>query len=195
MYDFLRGTVRTKLPTEVVLEAGGVGYKLAVPVSTSAALPPAGQEVMLLVHMHQRQDDAPRLFGFGSVDERRMFLLLLKVSGVGPAMGVQILSGATIPELVAAIREGDTKSLQRFKGIGKRLSERIVVELREAIDDLATADAPAGAADTPMADAQSALVSLGYSAHEAEKAVDRARKAVGADAGLEALIKAALGDA
>jgi Holliday junction DNA helicase RuvA len=176
----LRGRLLRKNPQEVVVEAGGVGYRVAIPVSTFYRLGEEGAEVSLRVHTHVRED-ALALFGFLTAHEQDVFERLIQVAGVGPKLAVNILSGIEAAELAAALRGSDVARLTRIPGVGKKTAERLVVELKDKMPP-ATApeaeEAPAGA--TPKEDLLSALAHLGYSRAEAERGVDRALREDGA---------------
>jgi Holliday junction DNA helicase RuvA len=169
------GKVLVRRPDHVVVEAGGVGYRLAVSAETLKAVPAAGRAATLHTHLVARED-ALQLYGFSSEEERDLFLNLISVSGVGPKVALAVLSGGATRELVRAIASGDAKRFQAAPGIGKRTSERIIVELREKVGgELAEIDAaaPTGDAD-PRAEAREGLLGLGYSPAEAERLLDRA---------------------
>jgi len=172
----LAGTLAEKAPERVVVDVHGVGYAVHVSLQTFADLPPAGGEVRLLVHTEVRED-AIELFGFRTPDERGMFHLLRKVKGLGPRTALVVLSGMPLGALAATIAAGDAARLQTIPGVGKKFAERIVVECREGAALLAAGTPPPAAAragDGVSAEAVSALVNLGYSRTEAERAVDKA---------------------
>jgi Holliday junction DNA helicase RuvA len=179
----LRGILLEKHPQQAIVECGGVGYDVAIPVSTYTALPDLGHEVKLRIHTHVRED-AIQLFGFASASELDLFGRLISVSGIGPKLANTVLSGVQAEDLKAAIRSGDVQRLTRVPGIGKKTAERIVLELRDKIDLSAASVLPKGA-PVPLAgsdaerDAVSALINLGSQPAAAETAV---RKAV--DAGI-----------
>ncbi len=135
MIAYLRGTLLEKHPNTAVVEVGGVGYEVNIPVSTFSALPDAGQTVELRIHTHVRED-ALSLFGFHSVDEKILFEKLIGVSGIGPKLAITVLSGLNTADLVAAIRQGQVNHLVRIPGVGKKTAERIVLELRDKLDML-----------------------------------------------------------
>jgi len=178
----LRGRLVSKSPGEVVLEVGGVGYRVAIPVSTFYRLRELESEASLLTYTHVREDTLA-LFGFFTREEQVLFELLIGVAGVGPKLAINVLSGIEAPELVQALRAGDVARLTRIPGVGKKTAERLVLELRDKAQKL-----PLGAAEgpaiqpgpTPKDDLVSALANLGYSRPEAEKAVERALKEDGA---------------
>ncbi len=188
MIAAVRGEVMVRRPDHVVVEAGGVGYRLAVSAETLKAVPATGREVFLHAELISREDSLA-LFGFASEEERDLFGRLISVSGVGPKVAVAALSGGPARELLRAIAAGDAKRFQAVPGIGKRTSERIIVELREKVageleEEVVTAGA--GAAD-PRGLARDGLVNLGYAPLEAERLLDGVE---GADA--EQLLAAAL---
>jgi holliday junction DNA helicase RuvA len=191
----LRGRLIVKEPHRIVVDVNGVGYLVSVPFSTFYRLPEVGGEVVLHTHTHVRED-ALQLFGFHTVEERGAFELLQGVSGIGPRLATNILSGISVDELVPALSEGNVARLRAVPGVGKKLAERLVVELRDKIAALqrgAPAPAPGPAlVDRLLEDVVSALVNLGCNRKEAVKAAEAARDALGPAAEFEPLIKAAL---
>jgi Holliday junction DNA helicase RuvA len=171
----VRGEVLSRRVDHVVVDTGGVGYRLAVSAETLRAVPRAGEEVSLHAHLIVR-DDALALFGFATEEERELFLSLVSVSGVGPKMALAALSGGPVDELLRAIAGADAKRFQAVPGIGKRTAERIIVELKEKVADQLGTEAPEGTeAETgPRAEAREGLIGLGYSAAEAEKLLAQA---------------------
>jgi Holliday junction DNA helicase RuvA len=166
------GTVAVRRGDHVVVDTGGVGYRLAVSAQTLRQVPAVGQDVVLHTHLVVR-DDALALYGFASEEERELFLMLLGVQSVGPKVALAVLSGGPPRELLAALAAGDTARLQAVPGIGKRTAERIIVELREKVG----ASLPDGAiqisrGDDPIALARQGLVELGYGAQEADQLLD-----------------------
>jgi holliday junction DNA helicase RuvA len=192
MIGQLRGRVADKRPAQVLVDVGGVGYLVAVPLSTYAALGELHTEVTLLIHTHVRED-ALALYGFLSAREKHFFELLLSASGVGPSLALKILSGMSVEELVPAIRGGDLGRLTKIPGVGRKTAERIVVELKDKLEAVVIAEerpaapSPAGA----EADVVSALVNLGYDQRSAEGAVSEAKREVGSK-NFEQLLRAAL---
>ena len=192
MYEFIEGELVIKTPTEAVVCAGGVGYRLRVPLSTSHGLPEGGAKVRLLVH-HYVREDAQRLYGFATRTERAVFEKLMEVPKVGPSLALAVLSGVQVGELRAAIMEQRPEALRRVKGVGAATAERIVRELRRDAPDLFGAEA-AGAPAASAAgggkgrDAVSALLTLGYQRSTAEKAVRAALDALGEEADLDAVV-------
>ena len=173
MIASVSGEVLVRRPDHVVIDANGVGYRLAVSAETLKAVPARGKHATLHAHLVAR-DDALNLYGFASEEERDLFLSLTSVSGVGPKVAIAILSGGTPRELLKAIAAGDAKRFQAVPGIGKRTSERVIVELREKV----TGELEEGAAaisddpDDPRSLARDGLMHLGYTLTEAEKLLD-----------------------
>jgi holliday junction DNA helicase RuvA len=192
MIGQLRGRLAEKRPNQVLVDVGGVGYVVLVPLSTFAALGELHTEVTLLIHTHVRED-ALSLYGFVSSREKHLFELLISASGVGPSLALKILSGMSVDELVPAIRGNDLARLTKIPGVGRKTGERMVVELKDKLEAVVieaerpTASSPAGV----EADVVSALVNLGYDARVAEKTVQEAREETGA-ANFEKLLRAAL---
>src|SRR5215472_4669172 len=164
MIALLRGALLEKHPNQAIVDTGGVGYDVIIPVSTYTHLPEAGSEVRLRIHTHVRED-ALSLYGFLTQDEKALFEKLIGVSGIGPKLAVTILSGLAAPDLIHAIRRGEVERLVRIPGIGKKTAERMVLELREKLPAVAGEDAsdPSGAAPlSPIdQDVLSALLNLG----------------------------------
>jgi Holliday junction DNA helicase RuvA len=173
----VRGRLLRKEPQEAIVDVGGVGYRVAIPLSTFYRLGEPGGEVTLRTHTHVRED-ALALFGFLSAAEQALFERLIAVSGVGPKLALSILSGIEAPDLVAALRASDVARLTRIPGVGKKTAERLVLELKDKVQGLAASEeaAPVGVAPSSREDLVSALVHLGYSRPEAERGVDRALK-------------------
>src|SRR5712692_6733811 len=193
MIGQLRGRLAEKRPNLVLVDVGGVGYLVQVPLSTYAALGELHTEVTLLIHTHVRED-ALALYGFVSSREKHFFEMLLSASGVGPTLALKILSGMNVEELVPAIRTGDLARLTRIPGVGRKTAERIVVELKDKLDAVVVEAAEKPAPSSPAgveADVISALVNLGYDARTAESAVAEARREAGA-ANFEKLLRSAL---
>lgn len=166
----LRGRLISKTPNQAVVEAGGVGYDVTITIPTFGGLPEAGAEVSLHIHTHVRED-ALALFGFRQASEKQLFEKLISVSGIGPKLAITILSGMEAQNVVAALRGNDLAALTRVPGIGKKTAERMILELRDKLQDFGPA-APAARAQTPAEDdVLSALVNLGYQRPAAERAV------------------------
>jgi Holliday junction DNA helicase RuvA len=188
MIAAVRGEVLVRRPDHVVIEAGGVGYRLAVSSETLKAVPGAGSETFLHAELIAREDSLS-LYGFASEEERDLFRLLISVSGVGPKVAIAALSGGSARELMRAIAAGDGKRFQAVPGIGKRTAERIIVELREKVAGALEVEVALGAAEEGDARslARDGLVNLGYAPLEAEQLLE------GLDAGEpQELIAAAL---
>jgi holliday junction DNA helicase RuvA len=190
------GTVQARRPDHVVIDCGGVGYRLSVSSKTLERVPAAGQTTSLFSHLILK-DDGIQLYGFAAEAERELFLRLISVSGVGPKMALTALSGSSTGELRKAIAAGDAKRFQIVPGIGRKTAERVIVELRDAIAgelDGEARGAPS-ADDSPRALARDGLVGLGYDAAQADRMLQTAAGAVGDDAPPETLIEAALREA
>lgn len=195
MYESFRGHVVRHRPTELVLEIGGIAYRFAVPLSTSDRTPHSG-ETTLLAHLVVREDKLD-LVGFATDAERRLFRMLIAVSGIGPAVALGVLSRAPVDEFLAAIRDENRAYLNAIKGVGKKTAERMLVELAEPVQkwgfEPSSADATSTGPTPPAFDeAVAALGTLGLAPAMAKKAVERAFKDVGDDAPLEAIVRSAL---
>ncbi len=177
MIASVRGEVLVRRPDHVVIECAGVGYRLTVSSETLKAVPASGKEAVLHSHLVAR-DDALQLYGFASEEERDLFCHLTSVSGIGPKVAIAILSGGSSRELRRAIAAGDAKRFQAVPGIGKRTSERVIVELRERVagelEEGIPALSPAAADDDPRSLAREGLVGLGYTLVEAERLLEAA---------------------
>lgn len=195
MIGRLSGVVLEKRPDRALVDASGVGYELHVPLGTFAALPAVGERASLHVHTHVRED-AILLFGFATAEERVLFERLITVSGIGPRLALVVLSGLPVPELVGAIAAQDVKRLSSIPGVGKKLAERLGVELKDKVSGIVPAlAANAGGAATEagglVEDAVGALLNLGYRRPQAEAAVKAAGEASGTS-DLSSLLSAAL---
>jgi Holliday junction DNA helicase RuvA len=174
MIAFLRGRLFSKSPNQVIVECGGVGYDVTISVATFTSLPPEGAEARLHIYTHVREDQLA-LFGFAEPEEKRLFERLLTISGIGPKLAITVLSGIDAARLVTAIRNSDHATLTRIPGIGKKTAERIVLELKDKLDDMAVAPSAAVARYGPAGDdALSALVNLGYARPVAQRAIETA---------------------
>jgi Holliday junction DNA helicase RuvA len=198
MIAHLRGLLLTKSPNQIIVECGGVGYEVAISVATFSALPGEGAEVALHVYTNVREDQIA-LFGFAERQEKRLFEKLLTISGIGPKLAITVLSGISSERLVVAIRAADHATLTRIPGIGKKTAERVVLELKDKLEDMAVpavagAAAVSGGVYGPAADdAISALANLGYPRPVAQKAVEAAlARDKGLAAEFEALFRAAM---
>jgi len=192
MIAHLRGKLIHKQPGQAIVEAAGVGYDVAISIPTFTALPSIGAETSLHIHT-QVSEDQIALFGFLDSEEKRLFERLITVSGVGPRLAVKMLSGLQPDRTVQAIRAQDHAQLTRIPGVGKKLAERLVVELKDKLDDFAVPPTPATIQGAAVDDVLSALVNLGYQRPAAEKAIEQAAakdKALTAD--FDGLFRAAL---
>jgi holliday junction DNA helicase RuvA len=190
----LRGRILEKSPTRVILDVAGVGYDVAVPLSTFYGLGEPGSDVALRVHTHVRED-ALALYGFSTTLELDLFNRLIGISGIGPKLALAVLSGIEPPDLVGAIERGDVARLTAIPGVGKKTSERIVLELKDRLPRAHVVEAVDGVASAGSGlrdDLLSALMNLGYHRPLAEKAVDAALKTIGREAGFERTLKQAL---
>lgn len=192
MLDYIRGRVVNKSPTRIVLEVSSIGYLLHIPLSTFEKIPDQG-EVILHTQLFIR-DDQVKVFGFATEEERGLFQLLLSVTGIGPNTAINILSGSAVDDIKQAVIMEDAKALEKIKGVGKKTSERIVLELKERIKEIATT-LPSGLDSkqkTLIADAVMALISLGYGRVVAEKAVSEAARRLQTVDNIEVLVREAL---
>lgn len=201
MIAHLSGTLREKQATSVILDVGGVGYEVTIPVTTFYNMEEPGAQVQLRVYTHVREDTL-QLFGFRTARERELFTLLISVSGIGPKSGIAMLSGMSADEIVTAIRTNNLARLTSIPGVGKKTAERVVIELRDKMAALsspaldAQIEAGAGAAAAPSEDVLredtlSALVNLGYQKALAEKAITQAAQE-GGDLSVELLLRRSL---
>jgi len=174
MYEHLRGTLVERGPAHAVIDVSGVGYVVSIPLSTFEQLPPAGKPAQFFVTLVVRED-SHRLYGFATRDERTFFLRLQAVSGVGPAVALGIVSSMSWGAFRAAVLAGDAASLRRIRGIGKRLSERLVVELKDKLGASDDVPAAAGPADSAARDAQMALERLGFAPDASSAALSAVR--------------------
>jgi len=180
MIGRLRGELLAKQPPHLLLEVGGIGYELEAPMSTFYALPPLGEQAVLFTHLLVRED-AQILYAFINESERSLFRALLRVSGIGAKMALAILSGMDVHAFACCVQTGDTDSLVRLPGIGRKTAERLIVEMRDRLDtqqDAVTAGLPRSAnaqltTISPVDEALQALVSLGYKLQEAQRLVRR----------------------
>ena len=199
----LEGVLRELQPTRIVVDVGGVGYELHVPLSTFAELPDAGKTVVLHVYTHAREG-ALQLYGFATRPEKSAFELLLRANRVGPRLAQTILSGISPAQLVSAIRAGDVAPLRAAPGVGTKMAQRLLIELRDRVDELSaqvgldgdTTEVAMHEVEGPDPTAHdqtlSALVNLGYSKSQAEAVIAAASEEAGADASIEKLVRAAL---
>jgi len=174
----LSGQLLEKQPPELLIDVNGVGYEVSAPMSTFYALPDVGEKVIIHTHMVVRED-AQLLYGFSTQSERTLFRILIKINGVGPKLALTILSGITADEFIRCIHDNDAAALVRLPGIGKKTAERLIVELRDKVGAEAessdTTSSPGlmsvSTVKSPIADAVSALVALGYKPNDASKMV------------------------
>ena len=200
MIAHLSGTLLSKQATSVIVDVAGVGYEVTIPVSTFYDLEDVGVNVQLRIYTHVRED-ALQLFGFKTARERELFLKVISVSGIGPKLGITLLSGMSADEMIASIRTNNLARLTLIPGVGRKTAERLILELREKVADLSSAQleeelgAKPGAGepteDTVRADALSALLNLGYQRSGAEKAIDAAL-GEGGDVNVESILRRSL---
>ena len=181
MIAHLSGTLLSKQATSVILDVGGVGYEITIPVSTFYELEDTGATVQLRIYTHVRED-ALQLYGFKTARERELFTRLISVSGIGPKLGITLLSGMSADEIIASIRTNNLARLTLIPGVGRKTAERLVVELRDKVASLSSAEleeelgatgsgTPVATEDSMRSDVLSALLNLGYQRGTAEKAV------------------------
>ena len=193
----LRGRLTAKHPGQIVVDVGGVGYRVFIPLSTYYQLPAVEEEVALRI-VTQVREDAIHLYGFHTLHERMTFELLTGVSGIGPRLAANILSGISVEELIAAILEGDLPRLKAIPGVGRKTGERVILELKEKVLEVPRIGVavpgrqPKGERDQTLEDVISALLNLGCSRKEASRAAEAASKAMGDGAEFEKLVKQAL---
>lgn len=200
MIESVAGKLSTKQPHRIVIEQRGIGYEILVPFSTSKALPAVGEQIKVLCLLHWRESEGPRLFGFASEDERNLFRILTKVNKVGPKLALNIMSATTPEALASMILTEDTARLTSLKGIGPKLSARLIVELKDPILKLGLgSQSPEGAlaaADSDKLphedDVREALENLGYSNKEITASLKKVRGELNADASIEQVIEAVL---
>jgi len=195
MIAWLTGKLQRKAADFVIINVAGVGYQVAVPVSTLNAIAETGEEVTLHIHTHVREDSLS-LFGFSTELEKDVFLLLMGISGIGPKLALTVLSGLSIQDLVAAIRSSDDSRLCGIPGIGKKTAARMCLELKDKVrlltpDDSLRVPLPPSASSGDWDDAVSALVNLGYRRPVAEEAVNKAQQGR-PDVRIEELVREAL---
>lgn len=197
MINFLHGRLIEALPTQITMDVHGVGYEVLIPLSSFDRLPALGQEVKLLTHLAIRED-AHVLYGFASASERDLFRMLINtVSGIGPKIALNILSGMPTAAFRAAVAAGDVKALSQISGVGRKTAERIVVELKDKVGlsaalDPANPPRPVAAADQAIQDAMLALMALGFKQPDALESVRAAQTMLGPQATVEQLVRASL---
>jgi len=197
MIAFLRGKLLEKHPNQVIVDTAGVGYDVVIPISTFSSLPDTGAEIALRIHTHVRED-ALSLFGFLTAEEKALFEKLISVSGIGPTLAIKVLSGIATRSLIEAIRSGQVEQLVRIPGVGKKTAERMVLELKDKLDNLGGGAGPAGvpvrsepSLSVIEQDVMSALLNLGCNRAAAESAVRKA-KAAEPDSAFEPMFRKAL---
>jgi len=188
MINYLRGVLQYKSPTFIIVETGGIGYRINLPLSSYEFLPPEGNEIMINTYLHWREDNVA-LYGFLSEEERDFFLLLISISNIGPKSALRMLSSISSSEFKKAIKRGDLNSLIDIPGIGKKTAQRLILELRERIVEEETIEV---GNEELVKDALSALLSLGYTRKEARKAVKEALNSHEEKVDLAGLVKEAL---
>jgi len=197
MISFLHGRLIEALPTQVIVEVQGVGYEVLIPLSSYDKLPPVGQELKLLTHLAVRED-AHTLYGFMTSAERDLFRLLIHtVSGIGPKLALNVLSGINVVAFRGAVASGDVKSLSQISGVGRKTAERMVVELKDKIGEAgaweaASAQRALSSEDQKVNDAVLALMALGFKQIEAHDAVRKAQAVLGVHVTVEDLVRACL---
>ena len=197
MITFLQGNLSESLPTQIVVDVGGVGYQVFIPLSSYDRLPPPGAPIKVLTHLQVRED-AHTLYGFMTVPERDLFRLLVNnVSGIGPKLALAVLSGMSVTNFKNAVVTNDVASLSKISGVGKKTAERVALELRDKLGVAATWEAASSAhaptpEETAVNDAVLALISLGYKQVDAHKAVRQTFKAGGEVPKAEDLVRLAL---
>jgi len=198
MIDHIRGILTDKNITHITVEAGGVGYAVAIPLSTYEKLPEPGKEVKVLIHYNvSGHDGSVTLYGFASATEREIFRHLISVNSIGPALAMGILSGVSADNLVAYVTAGNVAALKKISGVGPKTAERIVLELRDKFKVYAGASAQLSSRRVPSGggrkdEAFAAMLSLGYNDKQVTKALDRVGQEIKEDAPIEDWIKTAL---
>jgi len=197
MITFLEGTLASALPTQAIVNVGGVGYEVLIPLSSYDKLPGAGQRIQILTHLHVRED-AHILYGFMTAPERDLFRLLVNnVSGIGPKLALAVLSGMSVSNFKSAVVNADIASLSRISGLGKKTAERIVLELKDKLGVVAAWEAASAthaptAEETQANEAVLALIALGYKQVDAHKAVREMLEKESGTLSAEDLVKMAL---
>jgi holliday junction DNA helicase RuvA len=195
MIAYLSGSLLSKQPNQLIVDVNGVGYEVTIPLSTFYEAGGIGGLVQLQVYTHVREDTIA-LFGFKTVREKSLFEHLISVSGIGPKLGITILSGMSSEELIPAIREGNLAKLTSIPGVGKKTAERLVLELRDKLArfEILSTTVSTESASLPQAqdDVVSALVNLGYPKNMAERALQKVLSSNSAEQGFERLLKGVL---
>jgi len=197
MIALISGKIAYKGISHVVIDAHGVGYRIFIPLTTFYELPEAGQIITLHVHTHVKQD-AINLFGFYTVQERDLFQLMLSVSGIGPKMSMNILSGISVQEMLRAISGGDVRKLTSIPGLGKKLAERLILELKEKVvkkmmaEEVPAMDNQQKINEIIKEDVLSALINLGYKSNIAQAAIDKVLYTSAKELAMDQLLKKTL---
>jgi holliday junction DNA helicase RuvA len=194
MIGQLTGKIFHKTPTETIIDIGGVGYQVNIPVTTFDRLPEIGEIVTVFTYLHVRED-ALQLYGFSTKQDKELFRKLITVSGVGPKLAQTVMSGLSYDELIRSIQQGNIAQLNKIAGVGRKTAERLIVELRDKLAEVQLAEEPAGikTVDTIQTEALLALTTLGYSRNASENALRTVlAERNGEDVSIEELIKAAL---
>jgi Holliday junction DNA helicase RuvA len=191
MITFLKGTLTDSLPTQAVIDVNGIGYEVLIPLSSFEKLPALGQAVTLKTQLVVRED-SQTLYGFATDDERDLFKLIQSVSGIGPRLALNVLSGMSVVTFKGAIGAGDVRLLSSINGVGKKTAERMVLELKDKVGGATALGQTAPPRDKTIADAAAALEALGTKPAEAQKAAQAAQAMLGPKAAVEELVRAAL---
>jgi holliday junction DNA helicase RuvA len=195
MIAFLNGKLLEKRPNQAIVDVGGVGYEVNIPLSTFYELGDEGMPIQLCIYTHVREDTLA-LFGFKTLKEKQLFELLTSISGIGPKLGITILSGMSVSELVPAIRQSNLARLTSIPGVGKKTAERLVVELRDKLSKFEVGAVEVAAAAQTLSQQQedviSALMNLGYQKGAAERSVQKASHEIGPEAAFELLLRKSL---
>ena len=197
MIALIKGKIVHKGIAQVVIDTQGVGYRIFIPLTTFYELPEPGHVVTLYIHTHVKQD-AIHLFGFYTLQERELFQLMISVSGIGPKIAMNILSGIAANDLLQAISSGDLGKLVSIPGVGKKMAERLILELKEKVikkmiaENIPAADAHQKSSEIVREDALSALVNLGYKSHAAKDALDKVLQAADQELAMDQLLKKTL---
>ena len=191
MITFLKGTLTDALPTQAVIDVNGIGYEVLIPLSSFEKLPALGQAVTLKTQLVVRED-SQTLYGFATDDERDLFKLIQSVSGIGPRLALNVLSGMSVVTFKGAIGAGDVRLLSSINGVGKKTAERMVLELKDKVGVATALGQAAPPRDKTIADAAAALEALGTKPAEAQKAAQAAQAMLGPKAAVEELVRAAL---
>jgi len=179
MYSYLKGALSEKNPNTIVVDCNGVGYELFIPLSTYDKLPETGKEVKVLVHYSFNESDGVRLFGFYSDEEKLLFRQLINISKVGPKLALSVLSGLSVADLIRAVQMGDVDLITTIHGIGKKSAERLVIELKDKVGDIATKSVDydyQGIDSDIITDAETALLTLGYKRYDIRKIISKLMK-------------------